>query len=310
MSPCPTGEWRLDRPLDLRATLGALRQGHDPTRSLSPSGAHWALWTAGGAATLALRVLKQSLRAAAHGPGADEALEGVPALLGLSDRHRLPSEAPPRLERAARRHVGARLGATGDLAGALFPAVLGQRVTSGEAHRSWAELCRRFGGDAPSHPSLNELVPGHPPLVMPAQASALGRLSAHELHRLGVERARGDLLTNLARRAPSMARLVALPADDTRAKLTSLSGVGPWTASIATRVAQGDPDAVLLGDLHVPSNVAWFLAGEVRADDTRMLELLAPFSGQRARVQQLISWSHVVAPRRAPRYRPQPIARR
>ena len=123
-----------------------------------------------------------------------------------------------------------------------------------------------------------------------------------------MDRSRGDLLVGLARRAATIDALVTLPPADVRRRLMTLPGVGPWTASIATRVALGDPDAVLIGDLHLPSTVAWALAREERADDDRMLELLAPYAGNRARVQQLIKSTRIRAPRRASRYKPLPIA--
>jgi 3-methyladenine DNA glycosylase/8-oxoguanine DNA glycosylase len=50
----------------------------------------------------------------------------------------------------------------------------------------------------------------------------------------------------------------------------------------------GDPDAVPTGDLHLPHEVAWALAGEERADDRRMLELLEPYRGHRFRVLRLL----------------------
>ena len=41
----------------------------------------------------------------------------------------------------------------------------------------------------------------------------------------------------------------------------------------------GDPDAVSVGDYHIPNMVAWALAGDARGTDEHMLELLAPFAG-------------------------------
>jgi hypothetical protein len=45
---------------------------------------------------------------------------------------------------------------------------------------------------------------------------------------------------------------------------------------------------VPLGDLHLPHEVGWALAAEPRADDVRMLELLAPYRGHRFRVLRLL----------------------
>ena len=53
--------------------------------------------------------------------------------------------------------------------------------------------------------------------------------------------------------------------------------------------------------LHLPDVVAWALAGEPRADDDRMLELLEPYRGQRGRVQRLLEASHISPPAWGPR---------
>ena len=66
------------------------------------------------------------------------------------------------------------------------------------------------------------------------------------------------------------------------------------------RVAWGDPDAISVGDYHLPNLVAFALAGEPRADDARMLELLEPYRGQRGRVQRLLELSGISAPRYGP----------
>jgi hypothetical protein len=47
--------------------------------------------------------------------------------------------------------------------------------------------------------------------------------------------------------------------------------------------------------------VAYMLAGEERATDDRMLELLAPYAGQRGRVLRLLLAGGRAAPRRGPR---------
>jgi 3-methyladenine DNA glycosylase/8-oxoguanine DNA glycosylase len=84
-------------------------------------------------------------------------------------------------------------------------------------------------------------------------------------------------------------------------------GIGPWTIAEVGRVAYGDPDAVSVGDYHLPNLVAWALAGEPRADDARMLELLEPYRGQRGRVQRLLEASGIRIPRYGPRMTPRDI---
>ena len=71
----------------------------------------------------------------------------------------------------------------------------------------------------------------------------------------------------------------------------------------------GDPDAVPVGDYHHPNTVAWALAGEPRADDDRMLELLEPYRGQRGRVLWALTSAAGPAPKYGPRQRILPMAR-
>ena len=70
-----------------------------------------------------------------------------------------------------------------------------------------------------------------------------------------------------------------------------MPGIGPWTAAEVMVRVLGDPDAVSVGDFHLPHLVSWALAGEARGTDERMLELLEPFRGQRARVIRLLELS-------------------
>jgi 3-methyladenine DNA glycosylase/8-oxoguanine DNA glycosylase len=138
-----------------------------------------------------------------------------------------------------------------------------------------------------------------PPAVVAA-------LPYHAFHRFGVERRRADTL----RRAAALgARLEALrdPAELART-LRTVRGIGPWTVAEVSRVALGDPDAVSVGDFHVPNLVCWTLAREARGDDARMLELLEPYRGQRGRIQRLLEVSGLRAPRYGPRLAPRSIA--
>ncbi len=85
--------------------------------------------------------------------------------------------------------------------------------------------------------------------------------------------------------------------------------MGPWTAAETARAAFGDPDAVSIGDFHTPDLVGWALAGEPRGDDARMLELLEPYRGQRARLVRILELSGIVPPRYGPRARGRSIRR-
>jgi 3-methyladenine DNA glycosylase/8-oxoguanine DNA glycosylase len=74
----------------------------------------------------------------------------------------------------------------------------------------------------------------------------------------------------------------------------------------------GHPDAVVVGDYNLPHLIAFHLAGEERADDARMLELLEPYRGQRGRVIRWIAAAGRHPPRRGARraLRPLPPERR
>ncbi len=100
-----------------------------------------------------------------------------------------------------------------------------------------------------------------------------------------------------------------MPLADARRRLTLVPGVGAWTAAEVALVALGDPDAVSVGDFHLPNQVAYALAGEARADDARMLELLEPYRGHRGRVIRLLGCSGINAPRYGPRLPLADIAR-
>ena len=75
-------------------------------------------------------------------------------------------------------------------------------------------------------------------------------------------------------------------------------------------IARGDADTVSVGDYHVANMVAWALAGEPRATDERMLELLKPYRGHRRRAVLLIKSAGISAPKFGPRKAIQPIAQR
>ncbi len=284
----------LDGPLDLALTLGPLHRGPaDPTMRLSRQRAVRATRTAAGPACIALEIAGDRLVASAWGPGAEEALEAVPALVGLSDDAAAFRPEHPLLRELARRRPGLRLGRTGAVMEALVPAILEQKVTGTEAFRAFRGLVRSHG----------EPAPGPFGLWLPPTADRLAGLPYHAFHPFGVEQRRADTIRHVAARGPRLERLASAPVDleAAYAGLRSFRGVGPWTAAEVGLRAFGDADAVSVGDFHLPHLVAFALAGEARADDARMLELLEPYRGQRARVIRLLETSGIAAPRYGPR---------
>jgi 3-methyladenine DNA glycosylase/8-oxoguanine DNA glycosylase len=282
----------LDRPLDLRLTLGPhLRGTGDPAMRIGPGRAIRATRTPDGPATIELSLRGAALRAEAWGPGADLALDGAPALVGLDDRRDGFTPAHRLLADLDRRMPGLRIGRTGAVLEALIPAILEQKVTGIEARRSYRGIIARWGDAAPGPFGLR---------LLPAP-EILRRLPYEAFHPIGLERRRADLVRTVAARAARFEEIVDLPLPDAYRRLTALPGLGPWTAAEVALRALGDRDAVSIGDFHLPNLVAFALAGERRATDARMLELLEPYRGQRARVIRLLEASGIWPAPRGPR---------
>ena len=298
---------RLEVPLDLRRTLGIHRRGRaDPALRFEPSGAAWrATRTPDGPATLLVDIHAGAVRGRAWGPGARWVADRMADLVGLDDRPEALVPMHPAVAAASKRLRGMRLGRTSAVLESLVPAILEQKVTGDEARHAYRRLMWTYG----------EPAPGPPGLRLPPAAQTLAALPYHAFHPLGVERRRADLIRAIAREAPRLERL-ALDAggpdgnpSHAYAVLQAFPGIGPWTAAEVGIRAFGDPDAVSVGDYHLPSMVTWALAGERRGTDERMLELLEVYRGQRGRVLRLLELAGAGAPRRGPRMATRRIAR-
>ncbi len=296
---------RVEVPLDLVRTLAPLAHGQgDPTTRFAADGVWHTLRTEGGAATLQLSATPGAVRARAWGAGAGAAIDSVPDLIGLADDPQALIPRHPAIAQLARRLTGLRLTRTGRPFDALVTAILEQKVTGFEARFAYRQLVRRYG----------ERAPGPARLWLQPEPSVLAALPYHAFHPLGVERRRAELIRATARLA---SRLTASAADRSGREpgiarayrlLRSIPGIGDWTLAEVGRVAFGDPDAVSVCDYHLKNRIAWTLAGERSATDARMLELLAPYAGQRGRIQRLVEASGLGPPRRGPRLAPRWIA--
>jgi 3-methyladenine DNA glycosylase/8-oxoguanine DNA glycosylase len=285
--------------------LAAFRHGSaDPTTRRSSDGAHWrAARTPAGPVTLRLVAEGSVVTGQAWGPGADWQLAALPWLLAGHDD--LDSFEPGRLSGLARRFDGPRLGATGLVWDSVVPAVLEQKVTGMQAFRAFRRLVRRFGEPAPG--------PGAAlGLVVPPSAPVWLSIPGHEFHLAGVGPQRRDTIRAAALHAAGIDALGldgGLPAGGEAASarldaaLRSVPGIGVWTSAEIRQRALGDPDAVSVGDAHIPHIVGAGLAGR-RVDDAGMLELLAPWRGHRHRVTVLLALGGPAPERFGPRYAP------
>ena len=281
-------------PLDLRRTLAPLGRGPgDRTLRFLGNRAWRAMRTPDGPATVAIEHVGDTLRAEAWGSGAERALDGVPDLLGLAQNHPVLGGAHPTVAHLARRFPGVRIPRSGVVFESLVLAILEQKVIGEEARRAWFELIWRYGEAAPG--------PSETGLRVPPSPATLAALPYYAFHPLGVERRRADLIRRVAARATWFEAIVDLPLADGYARMTAVPGIGPWTAAEVAVRALGDVDAVSVGDFHLPNLVAFALAGEPRGTDARMLELLEPYRGHRARVIRWLELSGIRAPRYGPR---------
>jgi 3-methyladenine DNA glycosylase/8-oxoguanine DNA glycosylase len=288
--------------IDLPLSLASLAHGPgDVTIHFGRDGVWLGRRTAAGPASLRIWTApgEAAVRAQAWGPGATLALEAVPGLAGLLDDPGRLVAHHPLVRDLQRRLSGLRLPRTGQLLPPLVAAVTAQKVTVTEAHTAYARLVRRLGDPAP----------GPVPLRLPPTGASLATLPYFEFHPMGLERRRAELLRQIGRLERKIEALTSGSPEEAYVRLQEIPGIGPWTATEAIRAAFGDPDAVSLGDAHLPDLVAWALAGQPRADDARMLELLAPYVGQRGRVVQMLKASQIKIPRFGPRFAPRHIER-
>ncbi|MGZ5295201.1 MAG: DNA-3-methyladenine glycosylase family protein, partial [Actinomycetota bacterium] len=288
-----------DGPIDLAGTLFPLRRGYqDPTTAISGAEALRSLRTQDGPATIHLRAVGRTIEAESWGPGADWALTGAPDLVGANDDWGGFEPHHEVVRRLRHEHPGLRLTRTAAVTATLIPAICEQKVTGADARRAYRLLTQETGESAPG--------PGQ--LLLPPDPALLAELPSFAFHRCGLERRRADVVRGICARAARLDALADGSPEDAKDALLRLPGIGPWTVAEVARLALGDPDAVSVGDFHLPNLVAWLLAGEPRATDERMLELLAPYEGHRGRVQRLLEASGMHAPRYGPRAETRSIA--
>jgi 3-methyladenine DNA glycosylase/8-oxoguanine DNA glycosylase len=282
-------------PLDLVLTMAPIAHGTGDRTIRLGRGEVWrATLTPVGAGTVRLRRTQGGVLADAWGPGAAWLIEHAPGLVGASDTPPSLADGHPTLAAIARANPGLRLPRTDRPFDALLPAICEQKVTGREARAAFQGIVRAYGRPAPG--------PGG--LRLPPEPAELAAQPYFAFHRFGLEQRRADVIRRAAALAP---RLEGRPPAEVERLLRSVPGIGPWTVAEVLRVSFGDADAVSIGDYHIPSLVAWALAGERKADDARMLELLEPYRGQRGRVQRLLEVSGIYPERRGPRLAPRDI---
>lgn len=266
-------------------TLSPLRRGGgDPCYVPMPDGAIWrtSMMRTGPVTARVSRSGPRTIDCEAWGSGAREFVDGFPALLGADDDASGFAPTDPTIAEAHRRVPHLRLGRTGRVMEALIPAIIEQRVAGKDAFRAWRLLVTKYGAPAPG--------PAPARMRVPPPADVWRRIPSWEFHLANVDPGRARTLVGCAQRAESLERLVNRPAEQAREAMTSLPGVGIWTAAETAQRAFGDADALSIGDYHLAKVVGWSLLGRP-IDDDAMVELLAPMRPHRYRAVRLLEVS-------------------
>ncbi len=287
-----TRRFTAPEPLDLHRTLRLLNEGTKQVSANPDDGHWWATQTPDGPGSMLLRRSGTNIEAQAWGRGQQWMLDMAPQVVGEhDDPASLPRGHHDLVDELARRHGGQRFPRSGRVFEALFVAVLGQKIQAKMAHRSARLIRHKFG----------EPAPGPCPIQLLAPTADMATLHYTDLHPLGVERKRADIIINCAKRANRLEETIDMSLPDAEKRLLAFNGIGPWTTGLIMQAALGDADAVAVGDYHLPNTVTWALAQEPRGDDARMLELLEPYVGHRGRVTMLLKYSGQGAPKFGPR---------
>lgn len=294
--------------IDLANTLQMIGiYGSDPTFRKGRGHFAKAVLTPDGPGTLRLTWSGDGdVLAEAWGSGADWLLEQSPRWVGLTDDISGFDPSPnTRIADLWRRHPGLRLPASGVIWQELALVLLGQRVTTEEAAKSWNRMCRNWG----------EPAPGPCDLILPPRPDVIAALHYTDLHRVNVERRRADAILLAAKRANRLEEAASMPIDGAITRLSALPGLGIWTATATTLASHGHPDTVLLRDYGMATLVNYAFTGDAthldpdRGGDDIMCAHLEPWRGHRQRIIRLLYAAGISAPRRGPRQRNPDIRR-
>jgi AraC family transcriptional regulator of adaptative response / DNA-3-methyladenine glycosylase II len=151
-------------------------------------------------------------------------------------------ERDPLLAEHVRRRPGLRVPGAVDGFELAVRAIVGQQVSVAGARTVLGRLVAEHGEPlAEADGGLTHLFP------------AAAALAGAEPGSFPFPRARGEALAEVARLAAAGELMLDPPADpaETRAALTAVRGIGPWTASYIAMRALGDRDAFLPGDVGV-----------------------------------------------------------
>ncbi len=158
--------------------------------------------------------------------------------------------------------------------GTLLRTIVGQQVSVAAAQSIWAKLEAGLGN-----------------LDDPATLTAV---SIDELRPFGLSRQKASYAHSLAEAVSSgRVDLGALPADDEEAivLLSSIKGIGRWSAEIYLLFAEGRPDIWPAGDLAVQIEIGRILGLDARPTEKATRALAEPWRPHRG-AAAIMAWHH------------------
>jgi len=277
----PDVQVTIDAPgVDPRLVLAPLGMLHrDPTVRIGSHEAVRVTWTPDGPGSVAVSWGDDPGRITVRcsGDGGTWLAARAEGLVGAKDD--VTSFAPESdvVKRLWARYGGDRVGATSTVWHDVAWLVVQQRIRRADAAAQWRRLVTALGEPCAEHEGLSS----------PPSPERLARAAPWSLRAMGIDARRATTLIEAARVAHRLHRLSELPYAEAVGPLHTIAGVGPWTTSCLSGLTWGEPDTVITGDSGIPSLIAATLAGDRRADDARMLELLEPYRPHRYRVLRL-----------------------
>jgi 3-methyladenine DNA glycosylase/8-oxoguanine DNA glycosylase len=278
-------------PLDLRETLTPLHGRFERDG--------WWFSERGpeGPATLQVSRARDRVVGRAWGAGGAHLLGRLPEIVGLDDDPGTFQTSHPRVRELHRRNPGLRIGASRKVFDELVIAIVGQKVTGGEAARAMSGLHRLFSEPAPGP---------NPRIRLPPDPDRMAEAPYWQFHEIHLEQRRAQVLKRAAGVAGRIDGLRDVGAGEAAASLRMMPGIGEWTAAEVLVRSHGDGDQVSVGDYHLKNMVVYHLTGRPRGSDEEMVELLEEFRPHRARVVRLLhKLGH--APKYGPRSTPRNI---
>ncbi len=154
----------------------------------------------------------------------------------------------------------------------LVTAVIEQQISLVAARHIRARLIHRFGDEVEGEPVFPEV-------------STLADAPLDQLTECGLSRRKAEYVAGVASEIVAgsldLDQLEQAPSDETKARLMSLRGFGPWSADYVLIRGLARPDAVPVDDLGIRKVIGALLGDGSRPTSTEVAALLAPFAPYR-----------------------------